>query len=225
MDTNVAGDAGRSADGDEHGTGGREAGPPRSVSLDVLPDAALLIDGEGAVVAVNELARTLFGHDPTGEAVAGLLDQAELPVAAEAPLRLRVQGRHGDRVAFIADISVADSALAPGHRLVLLRELETGLLIEESRRLLDLAFESAPIGMAFFNPEGEYIRVNAALCGLLDRPPTGSSVTATRSSRTPATANPRSPPRGRSSTARSTPGRPRSASCAPTAPSSGRSRT
>ena len=173
MDKNVAGDAENDADGDEHRTGGQEAGPSRSVPLDVLPDAALLIDGDGAVVAVNELARKLFGHDPTGDAVAALLHQTELPADADAPLRLRVQGRHGDHVPFIAEVSVADSAVVPGHRLVLLRELDNGLLVEESRNLLDLAFESAPIGMAFFNPEGEYIRVNQALCRLLDRAPDG----------------------------------------------------
>ena len=169
MDSNAAGDTGNGTDGDEQDADGQEAGPTRSAPLDVLPDAALLIDGAGAVVAVNDLARQLFGHDPTADAVAGLLNQAELPADADTPIRLRVQGRHGDHVPFIADVSVADSDIAPGHRLVLLRELDTGLLIEESRRLLDLAFESAPIGMAFFNPEGEYIRVNDALCRLLDR--------------------------------------------------------
>lgn len=65
---------------------------------------------------------------------------------------------------------MADSDVAEGHRLVVLRELDSGLLLEESRRLLDLAFDSAPIGTAFFNPEGEYVRVNAALFRLLDRP-------------------------------------------------------
>ena len=168
---NVAGDTGNADDGDDGGT--HANGPPRSVPLDVLPEAALLIDGDGAVVACNGLARRLFGHDPTGDAIAGLLNQAELPIARDEPVRLRAQGRHGDHVPFVADISVADSDVAPGHRIVLLRELDDGLLVEESRRLLDLAFESAPIGMAFFNPEGEYIRVNPALCRLLDRPAEG----------------------------------------------------
>jgi diguanylate cyclase (GGDEF)-like protein/PAS domain S-box-containing protein len=173
VDKSVAADTGNGADGDEAATDGQEGGPARSVPLDVLPDAALLIDGAGTVIAANEAVSRLFGHDPTGDALTGLLHQTELPAGADAPIRLRVQGRHGDDVPFIADISVADSDVAPGHRLVLLRELDTGLLIEESRRLLDLAFVSAPIGMAFFNPEGEYIRVNPALCRLLDRAPEG----------------------------------------------------
>ena len=144
-------------------------GSVRSVPLAVLPEAALLIDGFGVVVACNRLAQQLFGHDPTGDPLAGLLDEAVLPPAQGEPVRLRVQGRHGDHVPFIADISLADSGSAPGHRIVLLRKLDE-MLLDESRRMLDLAFDSAPIGMAFFNPAGEYIRANAALCRLLERP-------------------------------------------------------
>lgn len=166
---NVAGDTGMHAGGDEDAAG-QEAGSAGSGPLDVVPDAAVLIDDAGAVVACNEHARRLFGHDPTGDAIAGLLDQGRLPVTHDRPVRLRAEGRHGDRVPFVADISVADSDLVPGHRIVLLRELDSGLLLDESRRLLDLAFDSAPIGMAFFNPEGEYLRVNDALCRLLGRP-------------------------------------------------------
>jgi diguanylate cyclase (GGDEF)-like protein/PAS domain S-box-containing protein len=170
VERNAAGDTGIGAGGDDSAAG-QEAGPARSVPLDVVPDAALLIDAAGAVIEANEHACTLFGHDPTGDALAGLLNQAELPSDSGKGVRLRVQGRHGDLVPFVADVSVADSEFAPGHRLVVLRELDSGLLIEESRRLLDLAFESAPVGMAFFNPEGEYIRVNDGLCRLLDRAP------------------------------------------------------
>ena len=166
MDSDVAGTTGNEdgSDGDAAATA-----PAGSVALDVLSDAALLIDAQGFVVASNEDARRLFGCDPTGDAIAALLNQTELPMPRDEPVRLRAQGRHGDHVPFIADISVADSDVADGHRLVVLRELDSGLLLEESRRLLDLAFDSAPIGMAFFNPEGEYIRVNSALCRLLDR--------------------------------------------------------
>ncbi|MGH2897055.1 MAG: PAS domain S-box protein, partial [Solirubrobacteraceae bacterium] len=168
----AAGDTGNEA-GEDRGAGDREARSARSVPIDAPPDAALVIDADGAVLEANARARQLFGRDPTGDAVAGLLNQAELPLRTDEHVHLRVQGRHGDHVPFIADISVRDHGSAPGVRLVILRELDSGLLVEESRRLLDLAFESAPIGMAFFNPEGEYIRVNPALCRLLDRAPEG----------------------------------------------------
>ena len=141
----------------------------RSLPLDVLPDAALLIDGDDCVVEANALAEQLFGHDPTGHELAALLDEPRLPSADAGMVRLRAEGRHADRVPFVADVSVTSAGIAPGHRLVVLRKLDAGLLVEESRRLLDLAFESAPVGMAFFNPEGEYLRANAALCVLLGR--------------------------------------------------------
>src|SRR5689334_10049228 len=35
--------------------------------------------------------------------------------------------------------------------------------------MLDAAFDAMPIGMALFNTDGEYIRVNSALCALLGR--------------------------------------------------------
>ena len=139
--------------------------------LDALPDPALVIDRRGRVVARNELAIALFGRDPTGAAITAILHQADIAVQADQPLRARAQGRHGDDVPFTVDVSVAATESAPGQRLVVLRELEAGLLTQESDHLLDMAFEHAPIGLGVFNPEGEYIRANPALCRLLDRPP------------------------------------------------------
>ena len=46
----------------------------------------------------------------------------------------------------------------------MLRELD-----RNARGTLDAAFDAMPIGMALFNTDGEYVRVNAALCALLDR--------------------------------------------------------
>ncbi|MEA2192720.1 MAG: hypothetical protein QOI73_2841 [Solirubrobacteraceae bacterium] len=144
---------------------GRSAAPLRA-----LPEPALVIDAQGAIVEANDLAIALFGRDPTGDAIAALLAQADLRLQAERPSRQRVQGRHGDNVPFILDVSVGVAEWAPGERLVLLRELDGALLVQESNRLLDIAFEKSPIGLGLFNPEGEYIRANPALCELLDRP-------------------------------------------------------
>jgi diguanylate cyclase (GGDEF)-like protein/PAS domain S-box-containing protein len=143
---------------------GRSAAP-----LNALPEPALVIDAQGHIVEANDLAVALFGRDPTGDAIAALLAQADL-LQAERPSRQRVQGRHGDHVPFIVDVSVGVTEWAPGERLVLLRELDGALLVQESNRLLDIAFEKSPIGLGLFNPEGEYIRANPALCELLDRP-------------------------------------------------------
>ena len=39
----------------------------------------------------------------------------------------------------------------------------------EAQRHFDIAFDAAPLGMALFNTDGEYVRVNASLCRLLGR--------------------------------------------------------
>ena len=50
-----------------------------------------------------------------------------------------------------------------------LRELTGSDLVEASAELFHAAFDNAPIGMAMFNTDSEYIRVNEALCQMLGR--------------------------------------------------------
>ncbi|MGH2840810.1 MAG: GGDEF domain-containing protein, partial [Solirubrobacteraceae bacterium] len=101
---------------------------------------------------------------------AGILDRAPWPPAGSAePLhagRAKGEGRNG--VPFVVDVSFT-ARMPSGHRVALLRKLDATQLIAESQRLLDVAFASAPIGVALFNPDGQYLRVNPALCRLLDR--------------------------------------------------------
>ena len=54
--------------------------------------------------------------------------------------------------------------------LCAVRELSYGALVAEAQRYFDVAFDHSPIGMALFNSDGEYVRVNASLCVLLGRP-------------------------------------------------------
>ncbi len=137
-------------------------------SLDALPDAALVVDEAGDVIGANALACELFGADPTADALDALLRCPPLHDEPDRPLRQgRAELTHRSGVPFPVDISA--TAREGGMRLVFLRKLEAPQLIAESERLLQVAFDTAPIGMAFFNTEGEYLRVNAALCGLLDR--------------------------------------------------------
>jgi diguanylate cyclase (GGDEF)-like protein/PAS domain S-box-containing protein len=137
-------------------------------SLDALPDAALVRHDDGCVVAANALMRELLGCDPTGDRLADLLRCRALDDAAAGPVtQQRAEVVRRDGVPFIVEVSA--SAPSAGGRLVFLRRLAVRRLVEESERLLLVAFETAPIGMAFFNTEGEYLRVNAALCALLDR--------------------------------------------------------
>jgi diguanylate cyclase (GGDEF)-like protein/PAS domain S-box-containing protein len=127
-----------------------------------------VLDADGIVVAVNALAPALFKCDPTGERLTELVRWDELDAATDAPLsHHRAEVRRRDRVPLLVEVRA--TARRGGTRLVLLRRLGAPQLLQESERLLQEAFETAPIGMAFFNTEGEYLRVNVALCRLLDR--------------------------------------------------------
>ncbi|HTN24905.1 MAG TPA: diguanylate cyclase [Solirubrobacteraceae bacterium] len=141
----------------------------QDIDLDALPGAALALDGDGVIAAANALVVELFGCDPAGERLAPLLRCRALEDAPDVPLRDgRAEVIRRDGVPLLVDVSA--TAARAGRRLVFLRRLDAPRLIAESERLLQVAFETAPIGMAFFNTEGEYLRVNAALCHLLDRP-------------------------------------------------------
>jgi diguanylate cyclase (GGDEF)-like protein/PAS domain S-box-containing protein len=51
------------------------------------------------------------------------------------------------------------------------RALRDSAVLEDALRYFDVAFDRSPIGMAVFNTDGEYVRVNAALSELLGRAP------------------------------------------------------
>ena len=138
-------------------------------SLDALPDAALVLDEGGTVVAVNARLTALLQHDPSGRPLAELLRCQALEDAIDAPLcHARAEAVRSDGVAILVDVSAA--APHAGRRLVFLRGLDAPRLVAESERLTQVAFETAPVGMAFFATDGAYLRVNDALCRLLDRP-------------------------------------------------------
>jgi diguanylate cyclase (GGDEF)-like protein/PAS domain S-box-containing protein len=138
-------------------------------SLALLPESALVLASHGAVLATSPVTATMFRRDPLGgditdiiafperlwEAVEGLVPGSHLPAV---PL----EGRRADGVPFALDASVR--VLDDGALLCVLRELDRAATTS-----LEAAFDHAPLGMALFNTDGEYVRVNAALCALLDR--------------------------------------------------------
>jgi diguanylate cyclase (GGDEF)-like protein/PAS domain S-box-containing protein len=143
--------------------------------LAVLPEPALELDAAGRVVAANDLAAGLLGRRADGPAgLAGtLLPALAAPLAEvlaagdERPLRRKLEGRRTDGTPFLLEVALRRS----GDRvLCLLRELDDVQVAGEARRHFDAAFDTAPIGMAIFNTDGRYVRVNAALCAMLDRP-------------------------------------------------------
>ncbi len=139
-------------------------------SLALLPEPALALDADGRVLAASPEAVAMFLADPVGRELGSLLaDTSRLRRApspacragAHVPL-IPLEGVRADGVPFALDASVR--VLADGALLCVFRELE-----ERATSSLDAAFDHAPIGMALFNTDGEYVRVNPALCALLGR--------------------------------------------------------
>jgi PAS domain-containing protein len=197
-------------------------------TVDLIPAAALELDEHGAVLAANALALTLFGCTSDGllgAPVDSYLPLGDLLAYDGERAYARLEGRRANGVPVIVDTSVR-RVVAGGERraLCVLQELNFGALATEAQRYFDAAFDHAPIGMALFNPDGQYVRVNDALCTMLGRAQHGSAA-ATRSSPTRTTARPTSASPGTSWRAGATRTSARSASSARTARSSGCSRT
>jgi diguanylate cyclase (GGDEF)-like protein/PAS domain S-box-containing protein len=143
-----------------------------------LPAAAIECTFEGEVLAANELALELLGLAP--DELVGRSIERWLPVqatlremsaaGADPHLRVDLEGRRGTGVPFFARVDIG--AIASGatlRALCLVREMDRGELLGAAQRYFDVAFDDAPIGMALFNPDGEYVRVNRALCAILGR--------------------------------------------------------
>ena len=138
-------------------------------ALALLPDAALVLDAHGCVLSASPPAAEMFGLDPTGHGLAELIpDPGRLWSSVDGILPgesvplIPLAGRRANGVPFALDVSVR--VLSDGVLLCVLRELD-----RNAPGTLDAAFDALPIGMALFNTDGEYVRVNAALCALLDR--------------------------------------------------------
>ena len=133
---------------------------------------------DGRIVAADEAAHGMFGHAPgtlLGMPIAAMLPSARLGglLAGEGDgvHRLSLEGRRANAVPFPVEATVR--LCAPGgatRALCRLREPERSELAGAAQLYFDVAFDAAPIGMALFNTDGEYVRVNPALCALLDRP-------------------------------------------------------
>jgi PAS domain S-box-containing protein len=88
--------------------------------------------------------------------------------AAERRRPTRLQGRRANGVPFTLAIEVGLDEQS-GWLVCTGREVAGEDLLSESQRYLDVAFEVAPVGMALFDTDGRYVRVNDALCRLLGR--------------------------------------------------------
>lgn len=146
---------------------------PGLIELEAIPLAVLLIDPSGAVREANSRAVATFGRDPAGETVAALFPDEAAPLAhvraaAASGERVAIHGRRLNGTPFSAYVKAAGGG--PSDLVCTLREVGGEELIRESERWLQAAFDNAPIGMALFNTDGEYVRVNDELCRMLGRP-------------------------------------------------------
>jgi len=138
-----------------------------------------LLDADGHVADLNDLAYAMFRAAPgdlRGSKAARLLGDVSLLrqwlTSDDHPLVFgqRLEARRSNDVPITVDLS-ARRCDRDGARqaLCLLYELGDDRLRAEAQLYFDVAFETAPIGMALFNTDGQYIRVNSALCDLLGR--------------------------------------------------------
>jgi PAS domain S-box-containing protein/diguanylate cyclase (GGDEF)-like protein len=145
----------------------------RTATLDLLPTAALELDAHGTVVAANAPALEMFGCSSEGLLGATIdryLPLGELLAHDGERAASRIEGRRANGVPVLVEVSVRRFDVAEGsHALCVLHELNFSALADESQRYFDAAFDNAPIGMALFNCDGEYVRVNDALCEMLGR--------------------------------------------------------
>jgi diguanylate cyclase (GGDEF)-like protein/PAS domain S-box-containing protein len=138
--------------------------------MTLMLDAAVELAANGTVVAANEPALALFRcplEEMVGSPVICWLDLGDLMRDGG---RARVEGWRANGVPVLLDVSVRFVETGGARRvLCALREINHAALADEAQRYFDAAFDNAPIGMALFNTDGEYVRVNYALCELLGR--------------------------------------------------------
>jgi PAS domain S-box-containing protein len=149
--------------------------------LSLAPDAVLEVDARGRLAAANDVAREMFllaAEDVPGVDVrtlfrdASALQEAFEPGAEPLRRRLKLHGLRTNGVPFPVEASVRRLTFQDEVRaLCVMRELDFAELITEASRYFDIAFDSTPLPMAIFNADGEYIRVNDALCAMLGRGP------------------------------------------------------
>lgn len=162
--------------------------------LDELPDAVVLVDGDGIVRAANLAAfRDLDRDDVIDRPITGLvseddrqrlvdeIEQARRSATtgvSNVPIVVRLApstGRVGDAVERAAEI--VEVSIHAGPETVVLRVRDVsdhrrqGLALEQARRRFQQAFHSAPTGMALVRlDDGRVVDANQSLADMLGHP-------------------------------------------------------
>jgi len=155
---------------------GDRVGAPEEAPLQLLPEAALQVDAHGRLVARNRLAAAMFGATGPLQASAITESLRQIPGfqhwlagVGDEFFRGRLHARRSNGVPLTVDLSARRISRRAGGAVCLLVELDRQRVSTEAQRYFDIAFDAAPIGMALFNTDGEYVRVNGSLCTMLGR--------------------------------------------------------
>jgi len=139
-----------------------------------------VLDADGGIRDANAQAAACFGltqeqllETPLAELVR---DSEKLTAAlrasgADGRWSAEVEGHRADGVPFPLDVSgrVIDAG-PPRRALAILRDRNVARdLTSLAQRHFDAAFDASPIGMALYNTDGRFVRVNDAMCRLLGR--------------------------------------------------------
>ncbi|HEU4867284.1 MAG TPA: PAS domain S-box protein [Actinomycetota bacterium] len=156
------------------GSAAAASSAPPAIPLDLLPEAALLFDPNAQLAGQNRLADSIFGPRAPGgnsgvaSALADLESFRRWHVSGISDLFTgRLEARRSNGVPITVGVNARRTP--DGGALCLLHEHDRDQVASEAQRYFDAAFDAAPIGMALFNTDGEYVRVNAALSRFLGR--------------------------------------------------------
>jgi PAS domain S-box-containing protein len=129
-------------------------------------DPFIIADAKGVVLELVDADQLLFAQAPATVEEA-FTDAPEVMACLLAGRwgRIRATVRRPDGTPCPADVSLVP--VAEGRVLLLVQVLRDDALLEETGRVLDVAFQTAPIGMAVYDTDGRFVRANDALCDML----------------------------------------------------------
>ena len=144
------------------------------VLLEIAPDAIVVVDGEGEIIAVNDRAEELFRQPREqllGRPADGLFSWPWLRLRRTGGSSLELPALRGDGTEFPAEISIAHFDGAAGTLIAaairdgserLGRELD----LREARERFQRVFADGPVAMALVGEDYRLSEVNAAFCRL-----------------------------------------------------------
>jgi len=152
--------------------------------VDSAPDAIIVYTAE-KFLYLNQFAAHRLGAEPEeliGKPIMAFVHPDSIPIvsqrihelfgtgAAGAPIEVKFRSRTGDVI--VAEIVTAPVTFdGQPARLGLIRDVsrrtEAERALRESEQLFASAFKMSPLGMCFVNPQGQFTKVNTALCVML----------------------------------------------------------